>query len=182
MSKIRSQQVVVVEIDANTKMGLEQQSDLLGKWHYPAECTSNNGDCVVDLREQTASSSLLRLRGIIDAISSRGTGTFLSRISKNCELFGTLLPNMTTVQFFSALRYCSQEKPRSTSPMISSQSASKTLLRKPFQFKCCGKNLSLYLRSQDPRTILYVFASSTVDLNQEPTLKQVASSTATRPL
>ncbi|KAK6761081.1 hypothetical protein RB195_022229 [Necator americanus] len=43
MSKIPSQQVVIVEIDANAKMGLEQQSDLLGKWHYPAKRTSDNG-------------------------------------------------------------------------------------------------------------------------------------------
>ncbi|KAK6753850.1 hypothetical protein RB195_013064 [Necator americanus] len=28
----RSQQAVIVEIDANAKMGLEQQSDVLGKW------------------------------------------------------------------------------------------------------------------------------------------------------
>ncbi|KAK6729695.1 hypothetical protein RB195_006629 [Necator americanus] len=42
MSKIRTQQVVIVGIDANTKMGLEQQSDVLGKWYYPAERTSDN--------------------------------------------------------------------------------------------------------------------------------------------
>ncbi|KAK6742906.1 hypothetical protein RB195_010273 [Necator americanus] len=33
---------------------LEQQSDVLGKWYYPAECTSDNGDCLVDLCEQTS--------------------------------------------------------------------------------------------------------------------------------
>ncbi|KAK6727855.1 hypothetical protein RB195_005494 [Necator americanus] len=33
MSKIPSQQVVIVGIDANAKMGLEQQSDVLGKWY-----------------------------------------------------------------------------------------------------------------------------------------------------
>ncbi|KAK6740646.1 hypothetical protein RB195_008857 [Necator americanus] len=44
MSKIPSQQVVIVGVDANAKMGLEQQSDVLGKWYYPAECTSDNGD------------------------------------------------------------------------------------------------------------------------------------------
>ncbi|KAK6740547.1 hypothetical protein RB195_008794 [Necator americanus] len=32
MSKIPSQQVVIVGVDANAKMGLEQQSDALGKW------------------------------------------------------------------------------------------------------------------------------------------------------
>ncbi|KAK6749812.1 hypothetical protein RB195_002053 [Necator americanus] len=39
MSKIPSQQVVIVGIDANAKMGLEQQSDVLGKWYYAAERT-----------------------------------------------------------------------------------------------------------------------------------------------
>ncbi|KAK6762684.1 hypothetical protein RB195_023410 [Necator americanus] len=53
MSKIPSQQVVIVGIDANAKMGLEQQSDVLGKWYYPAERTSDNGDRLVDLCEQT---------------------------------------------------------------------------------------------------------------------------------
>ncbi|KAK6730590.1 hypothetical protein RB195_007197 [Necator americanus] len=53
MSKIASQQVVIVGIDANAKMGLEQQSDVLGKWCYAAECTSENGDRLVDLCEQT---------------------------------------------------------------------------------------------------------------------------------
>ncbi|KAK6726426.1 hypothetical protein RB195_004629 [Necator americanus] len=74
MSKIPSQQVVIVGIDANAKMGLEQQSDVLGKWYYAAERTSDNGDRLVDLCERRASSSLPRLRGIIDAISSRGRG------------------------------------------------------------------------------------------------------------
>ncbi|KAK6742012.1 hypothetical protein RB195_009715 [Necator americanus] len=53
MSKIPSQQVVIVGIDANAKMELEQQSDALGKWYYPAERTSDNGDRLVDLCEQT---------------------------------------------------------------------------------------------------------------------------------
>ncbi|KAK6755547.1 hypothetical protein RB195_014115 [Necator americanus] len=44
MSKIPSQQVVIVGIDANAKMGLEQQYDVLGKWYYAAERTSDNGD------------------------------------------------------------------------------------------------------------------------------------------
>ncbi|KAK6735455.1 hypothetical protein RB195_018582 [Necator americanus] len=38
MSKIPSQQVEW------TRMGLEQQSDALGKWHYPADGTSDNDD------------------------------------------------------------------------------------------------------------------------------------------
>ena len=33
MSKIPSQQVVIVGIDANANRGLEQQSDVLGKWY-----------------------------------------------------------------------------------------------------------------------------------------------------
>ncbi|KAK6741645.1 hypothetical protein RB195_009487 [Necator americanus] len=53
MSKIASQQVVIVGIDANAKMGLEQQSDVLGKWRYPAKRTLDNGDRLVDLCEQT---------------------------------------------------------------------------------------------------------------------------------
>ncbi|KAK6757127.1 hypothetical protein RB195_015133 [Necator americanus] len=53
MSKMPSQQVVIVGIDANAKMGLEQQSDVLGKWYYAAERTSDNGDRLVDLCEQT---------------------------------------------------------------------------------------------------------------------------------
>ncbi|KAK6761829.1 hypothetical protein RB195_022787 [Necator americanus] len=52
-SKIPSQQEVVVGIDANAKMGLEQQSDVLGKWYYPAEPTSDNDDRLVNLCEQT---------------------------------------------------------------------------------------------------------------------------------
>ncbi|KAK6761675.1 hypothetical protein RB195_022672 [Necator americanus] len=53
MSKIPSQQVVIVRIDANAKMGLEQQSNVLGKWYYPVERTSDNGDRLVHLCEQT---------------------------------------------------------------------------------------------------------------------------------
>ncbi|KAK6763969.1 hypothetical protein RB195_024341 [Necator americanus] len=72
ISKIPSQQVVIVGIDANAKMGLEQQSDVLKKWYYP---TSDVG-----ARRTTATAwstgfiMLPRLRGIIDAISSRGWG------------------------------------------------------------------------------------------------------------
>ncbi|KAK6743714.1 hypothetical protein RB195_010796 [Necator americanus] len=71
MSKIPSQQVVIVGIDANAKMGLEQQSDVLGKWYYAAERASDNGD-LSTCANRWGSSSLPRLRGIIDAISSRG--------------------------------------------------------------------------------------------------------------
>ncbi|KAK6763737.1 hypothetical protein RB195_024171 [Necator americanus] len=58
ISKIPSQQVVVVGIDANAKMGLEQQSDVLGKWYYPAERTSDNGDRLPTCANRRASSSL----------------------------------------------------------------------------------------------------------------------------
>ncbi|KAK6746495.1 hypothetical protein RB195_000018 [Necator americanus] len=39
---------------SNTRngIGLEQQSDELGKWYYPAACTSDNSDRQVDLSEQ----------------------------------------------------------------------------------------------------------------------------------
>ncbi|KAK6762960.1 hypothetical protein RB195_023607 [Necator americanus] len=76
MSKMPSQQVVIVGIDANAKMELEQQSDVLGKLYYPPERTSDKCDGVFDLCElhRRASSSLPRLRGIIDAIGSRGRG------------------------------------------------------------------------------------------------------------
>ncbi|KAK6762404.1 hypothetical protein RB195_023210 [Necator americanus] len=53
VSKIPSKQVVIVGIDANAKIRLEQKSDVLGKWHYLAERTSDNGDRLVDLCEQT---------------------------------------------------------------------------------------------------------------------------------
>ncbi|KAK6757835.1 hypothetical protein RB195_015574 [Necator americanus] len=33
LSKIPSQQVIIVELDANAKTRLEQQSDMLGKWY-----------------------------------------------------------------------------------------------------------------------------------------------------
>ncbi|KAK6754469.1 hypothetical protein RB195_013459 [Necator americanus] len=51
MSKIPSQQVVieVVVINANVKVGLEQQSDVVGKWYYSAEQMTNNGNRLVDL-------------------------------------------------------------------------------------------------------------------------------------
>ncbi|KAK6735112.1 hypothetical protein RB195_018354 [Necator americanus] len=53
VSKIPSHQVIIVGNDANAKMELEQQSDVLGKWYYAAERTSDNGDRLVDLCEQT---------------------------------------------------------------------------------------------------------------------------------
>ncbi|KAK6758326.1 hypothetical protein RB195_015877 [Necator americanus] len=54
MSKIPSQQVVIVGIDANAKTGLEQQSDVPGKWYYLAERTSDNllGSILLTLEEQ----------------------------------------------------------------------------------------------------------------------------------
>ncbi|KAK6763511.1 hypothetical protein RB195_024001 [Necator americanus] len=68
ISKITGQQLVIVRIHANVKMRLEQQSEVLGKWYHPMERTSGNGN----RPNRRASSSLPRLRGIIDAISSRG--------------------------------------------------------------------------------------------------------------
>ncbi|KAK6764460.1 hypothetical protein RB195_024688 [Necator americanus] len=52
ISKIASQKVVIVGIDASAKMGHEQQFDVLGKWYYPAERMSNNGYRTVDVCEQ----------------------------------------------------------------------------------------------------------------------------------
>ncbi|KAK6725666.1 hypothetical protein RB195_004157 [Necator americanus] len=52
ISKIPSQKAVIVGIDANAKMGLEQQSDGLGKWFYHMEQTSDNGNRLMDLCEQ----------------------------------------------------------------------------------------------------------------------------------
>ncbi|KAK6764935.1 hypothetical protein RB195_025031 [Necator americanus] len=34
-------------------MGLEQQFDLFGKWFYPVEQTSDNGNCPINICEQT---------------------------------------------------------------------------------------------------------------------------------
>ncbi|KAK6761255.1 hypothetical protein RB195_022354 [Necator americanus] len=53
MSEIPRQQVVIVGIDENAKMGLEQRSDVLGKWYYAAERTSDNDDRLVHLCKQT---------------------------------------------------------------------------------------------------------------------------------
>ncbi|KAK6755937.1 hypothetical protein RB195_014369 [Necator americanus] len=53
MSKIPTQKVFLVGFNANAKMGLEQQFDVIGKWYYPAERTSDNGDHLVELCKQT---------------------------------------------------------------------------------------------------------------------------------
>ncbi|KAK6735988.1 hypothetical protein RB195_018949 [Necator americanus] len=50
MSKKPSPQVVIVGIE-NAKIGLDQQYDVLGKWCYTAERTSDNGDRLIDLCE-----------------------------------------------------------------------------------------------------------------------------------
>ncbi|KAK6764822.1 hypothetical protein RB195_024952 [Necator americanus] len=52
MSKIPYQQVIIVGIDANAKMEFEQESYVLGKWFYPAELTSDNGNHLAYLCEQ----------------------------------------------------------------------------------------------------------------------------------
>ncbi|KAK6755546.1 hypothetical protein RB195_014117 [Necator americanus] len=43
ISKIPSQQAVIVAINANAKMGPEQQSDELGKWYYRAKQAPDDG-------------------------------------------------------------------------------------------------------------------------------------------
>ncbi|KAK6735538.1 hypothetical protein RB195_018634 [Necator americanus] len=47
--EIPSQQAVIVEPHASAKLAIEQQSDVLGKWYYPAKQTSENGHRLVDL-------------------------------------------------------------------------------------------------------------------------------------
>ncbi|KAK6758432.1 hypothetical protein RB195_015948 [Necator americanus] len=47
------EQVVIVGIDANAKMGLEQQPNVQEEWYYPPERTWNNDHRLVDLCEQT---------------------------------------------------------------------------------------------------------------------------------
>ncbi|KAK6764110.1 hypothetical protein RB195_024438 [Necator americanus] len=42
MSRIPSQQLTIVGIDANAKMGREQKFDLLDKWCFPVKHTSDN--------------------------------------------------------------------------------------------------------------------------------------------
>ncbi|KAK6737449.1 hypothetical protein RB195_019882 [Necator americanus] len=44
--------------DANAKMGLEQQSHVLGKWYYPAERTSNNEELSTQSAHVTESTLL----------------------------------------------------------------------------------------------------------------------------
>ncbi|KAK6763034.1 hypothetical protein RB195_023655 [Necator americanus] len=50
VSKIPSQQVVIVGIDGNAKMGLEQQSDVLRKWYYPAQVGQRNRGVPLQLK------------------------------------------------------------------------------------------------------------------------------------
>ncbi|KAK6730119.1 hypothetical protein RB195_006902 [Necator americanus] len=51
MSTTPRKQVVIVGIDANEKMGIEQQSGVLGKWHYSGGGTSDKDNRLVDLCE-----------------------------------------------------------------------------------------------------------------------------------
>ncbi|KAK6749721.1 hypothetical protein RB195_001994 [Necator americanus] len=74
MSKIPSQQVVIVGIDANAKMGLEQQSDVLGNGTMQRSARRTAVTVWSTCANRRASSSLPRLRGIINSISSRGRG------------------------------------------------------------------------------------------------------------
>ncbi|KAK6729740.1 hypothetical protein RB195_006659 [Necator americanus] len=55
MSKIPSQQAVIVGINTKAMIGPEQQSDVIGKWSYPDEQTSGNGNRLIDLCGQTIS-------------------------------------------------------------------------------------------------------------------------------
>ncbi|KAK6752126.1 hypothetical protein RB195_003505 [Necator americanus] len=79
-------------------MGLEQQSDVLGKWYYAAPLTSDNGDRLVDLCEQTG----LIIASTFKRNHRRHQLTCVSQISENLELFGTSLSTLTTVQFTTA--------------------------------------------------------------------------------
>ncbi|KAK6747613.1 hypothetical protein RB195_000669 [Necator americanus] len=49
ISKVSTQQAVIVGIDANAKMELKQQSNVLGKWYYTVEQTSVNENSLEDL-------------------------------------------------------------------------------------------------------------------------------------
>ncbi|KAK6747592.1 hypothetical protein RB195_000656 [Necator americanus] len=71
MSKIPSQQVIIVRINANAKMGLEQQSDVLGKWYYPAQRMSDNGNRLDDLAAQVAAAKPSLFNFAIDVIMRR---------------------------------------------------------------------------------------------------------------
>ncbi|KAK6755602.1 hypothetical protein RB195_014149 [Necator americanus] len=62
MSKILSQYVVIVGIDANANMGLEQQSEMLGKWYYPVKHTSDSDYHLADLCEQASLVTFSRFR------------------------------------------------------------------------------------------------------------------------
>ncbi|KAK6764282.1 hypothetical protein RB195_024557 [Necator americanus] len=100
MSKIPSQQVVIV--------GLEQQSDVLGKWYYPEKRTSDNGDRLVNLCEQTGlmASTFERnhRRHQLTCSTTFWRGTFLSQISEILELFGTSRSTLTTSQFLLSFK------------------------------------------------------------------------------
>ncbi|KAK6765422.1 hypothetical protein RB195_025371 [Necator americanus] len=48
ISKIPLQQAVTVGIDADAKMGLEPQSDVLQKWFYPMKQTSDIANRLID--------------------------------------------------------------------------------------------------------------------------------------
>ncbi|KAK6755991.1 hypothetical protein RB195_014405 [Necator americanus] len=49
ISKIQSQQAVIVGSDAYVRMGPQQQFDVPGKWLYPMEQTSDNGNRPIDI-------------------------------------------------------------------------------------------------------------------------------------
>ncbi|KAK6741249.1 hypothetical protein RB195_009230 [Necator americanus] len=53
ISNISNQQAVIVGIDVNTRMGPEQQSDLLEKWFYPIEQTPDNGNRPIGFCKKT---------------------------------------------------------------------------------------------------------------------------------
>ncbi|KAK6732069.1 hypothetical protein RB195_016441 [Necator americanus] len=93
-------------------MGLEQQSDVLGKWYSPAERTPDNGNRLIDSCEQSdlIIASTFKRNHRRHQLTWQGSTTFwrrtsLSQISENIELFGTSRSTLTTVQFFSASKY-----------------------------------------------------------------------------
>ncbi|KAK6762872.1 hypothetical protein RB195_023540 [Necator americanus] len=81
ISKTPCQQAAIIGIDANAKMGLEQQSYVLEKWYCAGEQTSNNG--LVDFCEE--------INLIIASTLKRSQTTFrkdntpLSDIQKSCR-------------------------------------------------------------------------------------------------
>ncbi|KAK6759596.1 hypothetical protein RB195_021276 [Necator americanus] len=131
MSKIPSQQEVIVGVDANAKMGLQQQSDVLGKWYYPAERTSDNGDRLVDLSEQT---------GLIIASTFKRnhrrhqlTWQRKRKLSENLELFGKSRSTLTTVQFSSASRFHKRNRGVHLQPKIDMTSLKDVECRTKFR-------------------------------------------------